>query len=515
MENRMKNVFLLLFAFCLIPVSAFAAQEGPVTGEAAAPHTALISPSGARLEVTQKLKIGKVQDKPVIEFILPADASNLQLSVPGRRIMRWSTTPALLDHGSLFAGRRAEIEQAQTETSARLGTVKARLALWQGKPQSMSAQDMSQLQSEMAQAMPALLLEQSRLERELKLLTEELSRMPAPSEVGERIRIVLDEDAKPGEMATVNYSYQHDGCGWEAIYEFDTRPNEGSGDSVNVRMLAEVWQFTGLNWKDTQITLATRSNGPREPGPIPEWIIDSANTRPQPRAAAHVNGAVTMALKDHAPDTAEGAGIETDTSSLYATWKLPERGLPQGRSRMLITAAAWKAPLQWIARPSRHSSQVWLMAKYTLPPNQAWPNGVAEYCVNGQGVGAGQFSPESGEATLYFGADPRMSIVTTTNSRTRGESGIINTSKSWTWSWTFTLHNDHDKPVTVKVERPLPMIVDKDVKVAYKNDPQPTEDAKEHLMYWLVDVPAHGSREIQHAVTLTSPTKLPLLPDVP
>lgn len=484
--------------------------------EMAAPESAIISPTGARLNVVQKAVVKTLNGHPAVQFALPANAANLQLSAPGHTIVRWSTTPVLLNGANPLAGRRAQIEKERIETNAALMTVNSRLALWQAPPKSGSAQEISQMQASMQAEMPGLALEQARLERRLRLINEELARMPAASDLGERVRVILAGDVREGTEIELRYSYNHDGCGWEAVYEFNARPEEGSGDNIDARMLAEVWQFTGINWTDTEITLATLGFGPRQPAPLPEWVIDSATPKPEPRPLAGNASARVMKAEAAHLDAAPAHGIAVaDTSSVYASWKLAERGLPQGRSRMQISSSAWQAPLQWLARPSVNNSRVWLVAKYDLPSNQAWPAGLAEYSVDGQSVGSGEFQPRGGQATLYFGSDPRVSVKTTTDSRKRGDTGIIRTSKTWTWAWTYTITNQHDKPVRVRVERPAPMIVDQDITVSYKNNPPAMEDRKEHMLYWVVDVPAHGKTEIEHSVTLTSPTRLPLLPDIP
>lgn len=501
--------FMAQNGFCAAPDVSAAEPD-----EMATPITALLSPGGARLDVHQRLKVRRINGKPALQFVLPANAANLQLSVPGYTIARWSTTPVLLDSGNPLAGRRAQIEQEKIDLTARLMTVNSRLALWQAPPKAANAQEVINLQSAMQEAMPQLAHLQADLERRIRLINEELSRMPAVSDLGERVRVILAGDVPEGREIDVDYSYNHDGCGWEAVYDFNARPDEGSGDIVDVRLLAEVWQFTGVNWKDTVITLATKGFGPREPAPLPDWVIDSATPKPEPRARLH-DAKAAMVLTASADAKPEMAPIVANNDTIYATWQLSEKGLPQGRSRMQITAAAWQAPLQWVARPSSGESQVWLLAKYDLPSDQAWPTGLAEYSVNGQNVGSGEFRPHGGEATLYFGADPRVSVITTSDSRKRGEHGFINASKTWTWAWTYTINNMHNKPIKVKVERPAPQIVDNDVTVAYKNDPAAQQDQKLHELYWLVDVPANGKKSIEHSVTLTSPTKLPLLPDVP
>ena len=225
--------------------------------------------------------------------------------------------------------------------------------------------------------------------------------------------------------------------------------------------------------------------------------------------------AATMDLAAEDGPAQANAPVDLDASGVYATWTLAARGLPEGRSRLLITADAWKAPLQWLARPSVGDSRVWLMAKYVLPPQQAWPEGQAEYSVDGQSVGQGLFRPRGGEATLFFGADPRVSVTTTADSRKRGESGFIDKSKNWTWAWTYTLTNSHSKALTVRLERPAPMIVDQSVSVSYDDTPPSQKDEKKHMLFWEVKVPADGKASVHHSVTISSPTKLPLLPDAP
>lgn len=508
---RKIGVFTCLCA-ALVLGMAFrleAAQDEKPDDSLAQPAKALITPGGARIEVVQTVKVGEADGKPAVRFVIPANAGNLQLSIPGQTIARWSGSPVLLNDGGPFAGRRASIEKERIEVSGKLMTVNSRLHLWQAPPKSANAQEMENLQSAMQSEMPELVARQAELEQRLKLINEELSRMPNPSDLGERIQVILAGDVKPGTELTVNYSYTHDGCGWEPVYEFNAQTGV-SGSVIDVRMLAEIWQFTGINWQDTEITLATRGNGPREPAPLPEWIIDSAQPAPSPKPRA---AAKTLALTAEAAGVNRVAPVMPATDSVYASWELSQKGLAQGRSRLEITSTAWKTPLLWLARPTVRSNEVWLTAKYTLPADQAWPAGLAEYSVNGQNIGSGEFRPDGDLATLFFGSDPRVSIKTVTNSIRRGDSGIINSSRSWTWSWTYTITNQRNEPIEVRVERPAPQIVDKTVTVAYKNEPKAIQE--QHMLVWNVEVPAHGKKSIEHQITLTSPTKLPLLPDVP
>ena len=77
------------------------------------------------------------------------------------------------------------------------------------------------------------------------------------------------------------------------------------------------------------------------------------------------------------------------------------------------------------------------------------------------------------------------------------------------------MRNTRDRAVTVRLERPMPMLVDQGVTVTYRDKPQAQQDAKEHLLFWNVDAPAGGKAEVKHELTITSPVEIELNPDAP
>lgn len=514
----------VMFALCVIFPNGANAQQGQKMEQPAvengmklaSPKSVILSPNGGRLDFSHDAIIEKINGVNTVRFAIPNGAANLQISIPGSVIERYSQEPAKLDIKSDISDLRARLLGQKTDMEARLLAVKSRIALLQGIPKSVTAQELNQMQQIISDSMPALVREQAELEKRLAIVDQELQQIPSTSHVGQIVSVVLVNTHEDVKRARVNYSYMLHNCGWDAVYDFNARPDEGSNDVIDVRLLAEIWQYSGMDWTDTEITLATRGTGPREPQPLPDWIIDSS-PKPQPRAVPMMLNAKARGVAEDsaAAPVAAYSPVMSDTQSVYATWKLSTKDLPEGKSRLVITRDAWKAPLEWLARPSRDDSRVFLLARYDLPTNQGWPDGTAEYRVDGQSVGSGIFHPHGGEAVIYLGADPRVNVRTTIDSRKQGEKGFINTSKTWTWAWTYTITNDHDKDVKVRLERPMPMIVDQGVTVTYDDKPDAKKDEKKHMLYWIVDVPAHGKASVEHSITITSPTKLPLLPDVP
>lgn len=499
-----------------LPVMFPGATAHAAEGVLANPTSAVLSPSGGRLEVEETAPVSTKDNVSVVTFVIPGDAENLQLTVPGQTVARWSMTPQVLEAGGELSRLRDELTNERARLSGQLDAVKARLALWKGLPDSITLQDLEQREKRMEAVIPGLGMEQADLERRVNILQQELQRLPVSPDLGQLVSVTLQKPVSGMSKLPVRYSYSLQSCGWQPMYSFDAQPDQGDGNEIGVRLMAEVWQFTGMDWRNTKLTLASRGNGPREPAPLARWVVDST-PKPQPAPTPRPLMMMRQAAKaelDGEPMEAN-APVDLDISGVYATWALAAHGLPEGRSRLLIASDTWKTPLQWLARPTAGDSRVWLLAKYALPPEQAWPEGSAEFNVAGQNVGQGFFRPRNNEATLFFGPDPRVNVTTVVDSRRRGESGFIDKSRNWTWAWTYTLTNAHSKPVTVRLERPAPMIVDQGVTVSYDDAPPAQKDEKEHMLFWDVKVPAGGKAEVHHKLTISSPKELPLVPDAP
>lgn len=509
----LRRIPVVALAFTVVAAAASFALAAPAPHEPVAPQTVRLSPSGGLLAVEQQAPVATEDGASVLRIVLPSGAEDFQITVPGHAAARWSDVPQTLDQNSALARLRAERRHAVATLSGRFAAVTAQLSLWQGTPGQATFQDMTQREKRMAEVIPNLSYEKADLERRLALLRQELQALPPSPELGRTVLVTLQ---KPVAAATlpVRYSYTLRDCGWRPVYVFDARPAKGEGDVTSVRLMAEVWQFSGMDWTNARLTLVSAGGGPREPAPLPRWVIDSQD---MPMVQPLAKGAPRMMLAANAaaPEAADAAPVTADVSGLYAVWTLAQRGLPEGRSRLLVAADEWKAPLQWLARPSEGPSRVWLMARYALPEGRAWPDGQAEFLVDGQSVGEGLFHPRGGEATLYFGADPRVQVTATADMRERGEKGLITKSRTWTWGWTYTVRSTRDRPVTVRIERPMPMIVDQGVTVTYRDAPQARQDAREHLLFWNVDVPAGGKAEVRHELTVTSPTEVQLNPHAP
>lgn len=486
----------------LASAAGLTAQATPM-----APVSALLSPDGGRLDVEESLPVESRDGISCVSFVLPGEAENLDVRVAGQAIARWTSLPQALERGGDLARLRDDLLAEQAKLSGNLESVKARLGLWTTQPEKASLQELEQRDVRMRVVIPVLSGEQMEIERRLALVTQELGSLPVSPALGRMVTVYL---AKPATgKLKVSYSYTLRNCWWRPLYSFDAQPDKGE---VAVRFEAEVSQLTGMDWRQTRVSLSSHGAGPREPAPLREWIVDS-NIKPKAMSNL-VSPRVRQAelMQDNAAPVF--APVVADSEGVYAVWTPESNGLPEGMSRLFIAADTWKTPLQWLARPTVGDGRVWLTALHETAPEKAWPTGQADFSVDGRPSGQGTFSLKDGKAELFFGPDPRVSVLTVRD-RQRGESGFIAKSRNWTWAWTYRLTNGHNKEIMVRIERPAPQIVDQAVSVKFDDTPEAREDKARHMLYWDVKVAAGGAAEVKHAVTISSPTELPLLPDAP
>lgn len=508
-------LFLVLLVALITTDGVCAAAEKTVAPTPASPASAILSPSGGQVQVEETLPVIMNDDMGILSFVLPGGAENVQINVPGHVIARWTSTPQALERKGNLAAIREGLTTEINQINGKLAAVKAQLALWQSPPVNSTYQDLTQREKRQAGAIPGLIVEQANLESHLSVLRQQLDQMPISSEMGQLVTIALRKPVTAKSLP-VSYSYQLSNCGWRPVYTFDAKTGNGKSNETSVRLMAEIWQLSGIDWQNTQITLISRGEGPREPSPLNKWVVDSqATPPPQPAPLARKAPARAMLMAAEADTASVEPPVVHDSSAVFARWNLAVRGLTEGRSRLLIVEDMWKTSLQWLTRPTVGDSRVWLMGKYTLPSEQTWPEGSAEFCVDGQGVGQGFFTPRGGEATLYFGPDPRVHVNVIVNSRRRGESGFIEKSRTWTWAWTYVLTNTHKSPINVRLERPMPMIVDQGVTATYNDVPPSQQVADEQMLLWNLEVPADGKAEVKHSVTITSSKEMPMLSDIP
>lgn len=477
------------------------------------PSAVQLSPQGARITVDAQATATLEKGQARVVLYIPADAQHLDIQPATGKIMQWSSTLERVDalSGST-ASRRAALLHEKSALQGRIAAVQARMTLWATPPSTALPQDqMTARQTSLDTVLPAAQQELDQQQAALREVDAQLAGLPDTPRQAQKIVAVLDAMPQPATMS-LRYAYTLDNCGWQADYRFNAEPDTGK---IRVNFFAKVWQFSGVNWDNAHITLVSQSVWQREPNTLRPWHVYTGDDVPTPpmqsRARAvpmSLAAAMPEAENDAAPKVMQAPRMQDSTA--FTSWDLGKRDLPEGTLRLSITQDTWDSPLQWLARPSL-STHVWLTAKQTLVNPRAWPAGEASFSIDGVAVGTGTFKVKGDSATLYFGVDPRVTVLSETDPRQSGKEGLIDKRKTWDWTWQYTVVNSRTSPVEIRIEEPAPQPADKALTVTYSSKPAP-QQGPDHTLYWDITVPAESKHVMSHTVTLTAPQNMKVRP---
>lgn len=509
---------LLCAGLPLAPIPALSAQAAPSVETGASlvpPQKVILTPQNARLQGEVTLTAQELGGQSVLLLPLPQGAQEITLTLlaPNAKALRdWRTQPVALAPGEGSNGKaRGMLMEEMDAVQGRIDVLRAQQTVLRdmaSNRQNATPADMQQMLQGLERQLPPLVMNLAKYERQLKTLQDQLAQMPMTANTAVQAVITL-HGVTPGTEVGVNYAYTLPQCGWAPTYVFDALPAQ---NTIAMRMQAEVWQNSGMDWDKTQIVLTTSNDARREPSRLIPWIAQKG--RPEARPMRMAAPAPLMARKA-APVAQNLDNVapmpESFENEVQSGWTLP-KGLPipEGRTRLPILEQEWQVPLERVARPSESDNQVWLTAKY-LMQGQSLPAGEAVFLLDGSAVGTGNFMPKNGEATLFFGADPLVTVQTEPDTRLTGKAGIIDKRQTWQWGWNYTLRNERAQPVTVRLEVPAPQAGDKDITVTLIDKPEATRD-KDNVLFWNVPIPAKGTASVRHEVRISAPQGMDVWP---
>ena len=498
---------VLVAAFFLLPfcASVFApssrAEEVPGSGIVLQPSKALISPGGASLTGTAVLPVNRNGGAPSVSVLLPDGAQSVVLGVRGHQIARVTRADGPFEATGRVSSEGRDIRARLAALNGRLAFLYARVRELVKTPDGGNAEKLCQ--------------EREQLKLQISDLKALEKKYQDGSHTGLLVTAVLAGSVSE-ESVTVSCSYLLPGCSWKPVYSADCAPGKDGKGTLSVRLEGVVRQFSGIDWTGCDITLVSKSAEAADLPPLRTWIIGDSGYGAPLRASMNL-----MAKADSdvsAPEEAAvgaAAPVRQDSQGSYVTWKPSMKGLQEGESRILLAEARWQEDLTWVARPLNADARVFLCAEHVLAPGEIWPRGEMDMSVDGVSVGRGDFSPRLGRVRFSFGPDPRVKLTAVTEPRKSGSDGIIAQKKVWEWAWTYTVRNDRETGVTVRVERPVPQSVSKDVVVEYTGKPVPQEEKDEKKLVWTLSLKPHSEASVNHGVRVTAPKDTDISPVAP
>jgi uncharacterized protein (TIGR02231 family) len=486
-------------------------------------HTILFRdlPAGAiegsiRVEgsATGKLEIGSVDTRRLFVPRTDADAS-----VTERRQIEIEIE-ALRDDR---AGLEAQMQGAETQK-----TLIGNLAQLPTRPAPAAGAERSEdwtailtlIAAGSAEAQRVLQEAQIRIretDRKIEDLEKKLSAIaPERSERTEAKVFVVAQSALEADI-TVRYQVAH--ASWTPLY--DVRLATGAktvAPMIDLTRRAAISQKTGESWNDVALTLSTTrpTAGASAPELRPLIVDFEPEARPAPPPAPVAMSAPMgrMAAEDAAPQ-AEAAEEQSDNDGLaaggmqrkraflaerpaevvqapfHALYAVPGRlTIPEtGEAKRVQLGAEAIEPELTIRTVPKLDAKAYLYAKFALPKGSPLLPGAVSLFRDGTFVGTGRLPMLSpGEAhELGFGIDDLVRVRHAVAQETRGETGLISTSRTDSRNYLLSIKSMHERAIALAIFDQIPVSANQDIKVELTGGTAPTKqnvDDKRGVLVW-------------------------------
>lgn len=480
------------------------------------PTSVLLYPSGGQIQATEILP---VQEGKIV-FDVPAGAKidTLVIQAEGCIVTEMSTSPAPdQPDRPVVAAIRQKLTEAKTALSGVTGELAGthtKIKLWTEPSQKITLEEMEKIDAMASERIKNLYLEESAIatrkkaaEKEVAQLERELQDVGGDvNQIGTqavRVKAALQttNGKELADKVTIKYSYTLPDCGWSSVYRLDAQPDQ---KKVAFWQEAEIRQASGQDWSHVALTLVSANFGGLKPATLPEWWVRPAMAEAKTMMADRLEAAPMMAT------AARGArNVRQEESATGTIWELGQQSLPTGKQiRRPLHAQEWQANFVRVVRPSQQKT-AYLRADVRLPESAVFPQGMANYTVDGVLADQDSFSLAGTEKKIYFGTDPRVTAEMKLDTRQSGKTGFIGKKQTRVWSWIITVANHHSTPVNVRVEDSEPQSGDKAIEV---NTTASKElQTENHIRFWTLNIPAGKTETLKYQVDVSAPADMRLI----
>lgn len=467
----------------------------------AAPYTAEIDhvtvfTYGAELQQKVSLPLQAGDNTVVIENIAPnINEESLQISLGGGVIVRqyaFSLDYLSADKQKMnTAALEDSLKQAQdalADAERRIATLTQMQTLLQaGVNSSLTAntgvttatidKNLQYFQAnalEFAKQLDATKAEKTALEKRIKALQQQIK------EVGGRQYnksgiVTLEVNSPKKQTVTAGIKYYTESAAWTVTYDLNISDLHSP---IGLVMKAHVSQFTGLEWKNVNLTLSTgRPSSGNEAPELSTWWLQQQTVRTRNLYAAKNSVYATLGVAAVAEE--EDADLAPQAASIQQFVEQSEQALSVEYAISLPYTIAGSGKEQIISLQERQLDDV-VYNYFTVPAmdesaylvayingwqQQQLPDGRANLTYNGTYYGETMLATNNDEARvrLTLGDDRQIKIkreLTAQNSKTSGSNKIV------TYTYTTTIRNDKNEQVNITVKDRYPVSTAKEIQVS-------------------------------------------------
>lgn len=506
-----------LFLIGLLPLQAQGVQVSAVT----------LHPDRARVTVLEETHLQAGQGRIRLED-LPADLEpdSLHLSARGPQGLRILAVESRRLQGDTLThpGARALFEEIQglktqrrsLEDRIRAQQIRLRLIerMGQGGDPGLPPGEWPRAWETVAAGAAAALeaireaeAQQDELDQRIQRLEERLSAWQHSGR--ERTQAHIHYETPEAGDAMVTATYTVAGAGWEPVYE--ARLNTADG-ALELLQRARIWQGTGQDWNDVQLTLTTaRAEAGTIPDPMP-WYLDvlPAPGETAERTLARSEAPVLLSQAREADAALEQTAFTT-RFRVPGTVTLPSDNRPH---RYLLAHHPLQATLRARAVPAL-LPRAHLQAQAPFEGATSLPPGPLALFQDDALVRQDRLEMvrPGDELELDFGSDDRIAITYRRALDLRGQEGHLRPRHTLRREHRIRVENGHDFTMPVVILDRLP--VSRDERIRVEPGPEATPptrrgvDGRPGVVAWDLEIPPEEARTLHFDYTISWPTELP------
>jgi uncharacterized protein (TIGR02231 family) len=379
-----------------------------------------------------------------------------------------------------------------------------------------------------AEAQKAILEAQIKMretDRQIADLKRKLSTLAPAQEQRTEVKVFVS--AAGALDADLTIRYQVPTASWTPFY--DARLATGTRDQAPKLQLvrrASIQQRTGESWDDVELSLSTArpSASSAAPDLRPLTVDYAPDAPPRPPGRSREGQLFSSPAAPLTDTTEQGFNLGTaqpaaerpariDAQPFQAVYAIAGRvAVPSTgeMKRVQIDAIALDPTLNVRTVP-KADAKAYLYAKLTIAAGTPLLPGAVALFRDTTFVGNGRLPllAPGEEHELGFGVDDLIRVRHAITETTRGESGLISTSKTDVRNYRITVKNLHQRPIEVRVLDQIPVAQNEAIKIELLGRTPPTRrnvDDKRGVLAWDMTLTPNEEKVVEFGYRVTWPS---------
>ena len=360
-----------------------------------------------------------------------------------------------------------------------------------------------------------------RIEQEIKTITEELNKIEAQLREEKSVKernnqqVELMLNVTSSGMKTIELTYFVNNCGWRPQYDIKA---ENKDNPVEFVYKASVWQETGVDWSQAEITLMTNQPARDQNIPVlnPQYVELQSPTVKVKMESINEWGEVLggeeieMSRDEYDKMASDMMSYVTNSVStdINITYKVAGKQTIEGNGKQKsLTLDSKKIPVRFVYHAvPKLTEQVYLLAYVSNWNSLNLINGMASMYLQDVFIGNITINETitDEEYPLSFGVDNRISIKRNKKQDFSSETKL-SSDKREKISYEFVIRNNLATNIEVEVLDQIPISKRSTIKVILEDKGTAEYTEKTGLLKWTVPIDAGKSNTFGFSYELRYP----------